>query len=349
MIKYIGSKRSLVPRILQVVDAIPDTRRVADLFTGSIRVAWALKQAGYEVIANDTASYSEVLARAYIEQDARDVNPAALSATLAHLDALPDVDGYFTETFCRRARYFQPHNGRRIDAIRRGIDDVAQSALEHATLLACLMEAADRIDSTTGVQMAYLKNWSVRSHRALRLKMPALLPGGGRALRLEAADAAEQIGAVDVCYLDPPYNQHSYYANYHLWETLVRGDAPEVYGIACKRADCRTTRSRFNSRVHGWSAFTDLLERVQARHVLLSFSDEGFHSLDAIVELLAARWGEVASLAFESRRYIGAKIGVYNLRGERVGAESHLRNTEHLFLAGPDAAGILGAAGEVAA
>lgn len=345
VIKYIGSKRSLVPRILQVVASIPATRRVADLFTGSIRVAWALKQAGYEVIANDTASYSEVLARAYVEQDARGVDLTALAAKLAHLEALPDTDGYFTETFCRRARYFQPHNGRRIDAIRAGIDRIADTPLEHATLLACLLEAADRIDSTTGVQMAYLKRWSVRSHRPLRLKMPMLLPGRGGALRLDAAAAAARMGPVDVCYVDPPYNQHSYYANYHLWETLVRGDQPEVYGIACKRADCRTTRSRFNSRVHGWSALTDLFARIQARHVLLSFSDEGFHDLADIVALLASRWGEVASLAFDSKRYIGAKIGVFNLRGERVGEESHLRNTEYLFLAGPDAEGILRRAG----
>ncbi len=51
-------------------------------------------------------------------------------------------------------------------------------------------------------------------------------------------------------YLDPPYNQHRYFTNYHVWETLVRGDEPEHYGIACKRLDARedSTRSVFNSK-----------------------------------------------------------------------------------------------------
>ena len=51
-------------------------------------------------------------------------------------------------------------------------------------------------------------------------------------------------------YLDPPYNQHRYFTNYHVWETLVRWDEPAHYGIACKRVDARddSTRSVFNSK-----------------------------------------------------------------------------------------------------
>ena len=43
-------------------------------------------------------------------------------------------------------------------------------------------------------------------------------------------------------------NQHSYRGNYHIWETLVRWDKPEVYGTACKRVDCRSYQSPFNSK-----------------------------------------------------------------------------------------------------
>ena len=53
----------------------------------------------------------------------------------------------------------------------------------------------------------------------------------------------------DLAYLDPPYNQHRYFTNYHVWETLVAWDAPEHYGVACKRIDARddTTKSRVQS------------------------------------------------------------------------------------------------------
>ena len=46
MIKYIGSKRLLVPRILSIVRRLPDVTRVVDLFSGTARVGHALKRSG---------------------------------------------------------------------------------------------------------------------------------------------------------------------------------------------------------------------------------------------------------------------------------------------------------------
>ena len=39
-------------------------------------------------------------------------------------------------------------------------------------LLTALLEAADRVDSTTGLQMAYLKAWAPRSYNPLELRLP---------------------------------------------------------------------------------------------------------------------------------------------------------------------------------
>lgn len=343
MIKYLGSKRRLVGRIVALVSGIPrgrDRLRVLDLFTGTTRVAQGLKAAGFDVTANDIATYSEVLATAYIAVDGDGGGMAELQPVLDHLNALPGRRGFFTRTFCEDARYFQPKNGMRIDAIRAGIDEVARDAAERAVLLTALLEAADRVDSTTGLQMAYLKQWAPRSHRDLRLRAPALLAGGGRAVREDALSFVGRDETFDVAYLDPPYNQHSYFSNYHVWETLVRDDAPDVYGVAMKRADCRTEKSAFNRRGQAWDAMRACVLGVRARHVLLSFSNEGFFTREAIRALLLERFAEVAVVPVPSRRYVGAQIGIHNRRGERVGQVSHLDNTELLFLAGPDAHGI---------
>lgn len=40
------------------------------------------------------------------------------------------------------------------------------------------------------------------------------------------------------------------------------------------------------------------------------------------------------TLAFDSKRYVGAQIGIYNPDGEKVGKVSHLRNLEYLVVAG---------------
>ena len=337
MIKYLGSKRRLVPHLVALVSALPGARTVLDLFTGTTRVAQGLKAAGFEVTANDIASYSAVMAHAYIATDARQVQRARLEALAADLEALPGVHGYVTRTFCEEARYFQPVNGMRIDAMRAGIDALDVTEEERAILMTALLLAADRVDSTTGLQMAYLKQWSARSAKPLTLRLPELLPGKGHALHLDARSCVHRPEAYDVAYLDPPYNQHSYYSNYHIWETLVRGDTPPAYGIARKREDCRTSKSAFNVRKEAWEAMRDVVLNVKARHVVLSFSNEGFFTDDAIRGLLAERFGEVAMVPVDSPRYVGARIGIHNLRGERVGKVSHLRNTEWIYVAGPEA------------
>lgn len=336
MIKYIGSKRRLVPTIVDVVSALPGVRRAWDPFTGTTRVAQGLKGAGLEVLASDLASYSEVLARCYVEADARDIDLVRIRTLLDELAALPGVDGYVTETFCRRARYFQPHNGRRIDAIRPAIDELAADPVEHAILLTSLLEAADRVDSTTGVQMAYLKGWSARSGNELELRTPQLLVGAGAARRGDAELLAREVRDADLVYLDPPYNQHSYHANYHVWETLVRADAPEAYGVACKRVDCRTTKSEFNSRPRAWAAFEQLVGSVDAPYLLVSLSDEGHLDTTRVRELLATR-GELGVMDIDHPRYVGARIGIHSPAGARVGTVGHVRNTEHLFLVGDGA------------
>lgn len=346
MIKYIGSKRTLVPRIVDLVRAVPGVRSVADPFTGTTRVAQGLKAAGFDVHVNDLATYAEVFGRCYIEADAAEIDTARIEAKLVRLAALPDVDGYVTQTFCRDARYFQEQNGRRIDAMRPAIDAIADDELEHAILLTSLIEAADRVDSTTGVQMAYLKRWSERSNRPLELRVPELLTGTGTASRMDANELASTLD-VDLVYLDPPYNQHSYFGNYHVWETIARGDAPETYGIANKRIDCREVKSAYNSKPRAADAFADLIARLSnVPHLLVSFNDEGYIP-PAVMEELLSSHGEVARVDIDFKRYVGATIGVHDKSGQRVGTPGRLRNVEHLYLAGPGARSVIESVGSV--
>ena len=339
MIKYIGSKRSIVPLIAGIVGRLPKVERVCDLFAGTTRVGQALKAQGHFVVSNDLATYSEVLGRTYIQADARDLDQARLRRLLAELQALPGTRAYFTKTFCEDARYFQPHNGMKIDAIRPAIDELDCTEVERAILLTSLILGADRVDSTTGLQMAYLKGWAARSFNMLELRLPDLLSGSGRVLRRDANGLARDLDDVDLVYIDPPYNQHSYYANYHIWETLVRNDRPESYGIANKRIDCRTTKSAYNSKPRMAAAFADLVQGIRAPYLLVSFSSEGFLGFEQITAILQER-GYVASVAVDFKRYVGAQIGIFNPQGEKVGKVSHLRNQEYLFLVGPSRAAV---------
>jgi len=81
----------------------------------------------------------------------------------------------------------------------------------------------------------------------------------------------------------------TYFTNYHVWETLVAWDAPEHYGVACKRADVRARSSAFNRRGAIAGAFAAVVARVRARRIVVSFNDEGYVSPDDMRALLAAR------------------------------------------------------------
>lgn len=329
MIKYIGSKRVLVPHIVRGVSAFPESRKVLDLFSGTSRVARGLKASGRFVIANDHLAYAWVLARCYVQTDA-DRWLGHAQKLIGELSKVSPKAGYFTKAFCEDARYFQPKNGARIDAIREEIATRDLPPELEAIALVSLMEAADRVDSTTGVQMAYLKQWAPRAFNDLELRVPAILSGEGLALQLEAVDAASQAEA-DVAYIDPPYNQHSYMGNYHVWETLVRWDEPETYGVANKRVHCKEYKSDFNSKRRIRESLRAVLDAVRCRHLLVSFNNEGHVDREEMVALLSDK-GHVGVVSVDFKRYVGAQIGIHNPDGRKVGRVSHLRNKEYLYV-----------------
>jgi adenine-specific DNA-methyltransferase len=336
VIKYLGSKRTLVP-VLGDMAVATGARTALDLFTGTTRVAQEFKRRGLEVTAADLASYSAVLSDCYVATDAADVDVAALDAEIARLAALPGHRGYVTRTFCENARFFQPRNGMRIDAIREEIERAHPPGSPlRPLLLTSLLIAADRVDSTTGIQMAFLKEWAPRAHAELALRRPDLLSGPGRTVRGDSMETVDRLEPVDLAYVDPPYNQHRYFSNYHVWETLVRWDEPEHYGVACKRVDARERHSVFNSRRTMPDALSDLLRRTRARVVVVSCNDEAWVDADDVdAWLRAAGHEEVAVLSFERKRYVGAQIGVHDHTGRRVGEVGRLHNLEHLVVAGP--------------
>jgi len=81
------------------------------------------------------------------------------------------------------------------------------------------------------------------------------------------------------------------------------------------------------------AALAEVVAAVDAEVVVVSYNDEAWIDRDDLVDLCRIR-GEVCLLAFDSKRYVGAQIGIHSPSGERVGKVSHLRNQEYLVVAG---------------
>ena len=157
--------------------------------------------------------------------------------------------------------------------------------------------------------------------------------GGVKVLGWDAAGTVEAVGPVDLAYLDPPYNQHRYETNYHVWETLVRGDEPDHYGVACKRVDSRDLdlKSVFNVKRSMPAALADLVARVRAEVVVVSCNDESWVAPEDLVAVV----GELADLV---------EIAVAD--HDRLGRAELLVGLE-LVLVGEHGEGVDGHAGHV--
>lgn len=346
MIKYLGSKRLLISKIVEIIKN-EEANTVIDLFSGTSRVGHALQNEGIKVISNDMNKYAYIIAQTYVQADPEDEEIKNLPKIIKDLNDIPPKQkpGWFTKTYCQNSRFFQEKNGMKIEAIREKIEEMHMHCcfgedsfdgsikinLIKAILLTSLMEAADRVDSTCGIQMAYLKDWSKRSYKDLELRIPKFSKGKGAAFLGNAKDLAKF--PVDLAYIDPPYNQHNYRGNYHIWETICLWDKPEVYGKAQKRVDVKTVKSGFNSKKQIFNEFKEVIDNLSAKKALISFNNEGYLSKNEIMDILSSKFNKIEVIEIEHPRYVGAKIGIHNNFGEKVGKISHVTNKELLFLA----------------
>ena len=122
--------------------------------TQAVLIAACVILAPVVLLTNST----EVLALAYVVAD-ETLDRGRLERIASQLARLDGREGYFTEAFCRRARYLQPANGMRVDAIRDAIDGYELSRVERGMLLTTLLLAADRaLVSRRGV--LFLEKWT---------------------------------------------------------------------------------------------------------------------------------------------------------------------------------------------
>ncbi len=354
-IKYAGSKRKLLPSILQLAQKVkPHT--VLDGFSGTTRVSQALAQSGQRVIANDLSVWSETFGKCYLlnEHSTEHYQPL-----IDHLNSLPGRDGWFTENYggepnrgCSVStdglkKPWQKHNTRRLDAIREEIDQLQLSDEERSVLLSSLILALDEVESTLGHFASYLNDWSPRSYNRLHLQVPRLLQ------RLEAhsvhrGDIFDLLPRVeaDVAYFDPPYGSNNekmppsrvrYAAYYHLWTTVCLNDRPSVFGKAKRRIDTSDTLAcspfeEFRRSTSGHFVAVEAIERllreVRAQHIILSYSSGGRATAEELNEVISSVGRVAEVLEIDYRKNVMAGMRWTN----QWVSEAESPNREFLFL-----------------
>ena len=337
LIPYIGNKRKLLPLIGEAVYRTGlGSGTFFDAFAGSGVVSRLAKARGFRVIANDWEPYCEIINRAYIEINSPPsfYRLGGLARAIAILNLIPGERGYIATHYCpeddmnydtsRERMFYTQSNGRRIDAIRERIEawreDGTIGELEEAVLLAPLVFQAAYCSNTSGVFKGFHNGWGGKTKTAwyrirsrLTLSPPVFLDNGltNLVLREDAAAIARETEC-DIAYLDPPYNQHQYGANYHLLNTVALWDKPAISrhisgngrrDKAAIRTDWRTSRrSAYCYRSSALDAFADLVSALRARFVLVSYSTDGIMPVEAVIDRLS-ECGELSVVLRQYKRY----------------------------------------------
>ena len=220
---------------------------------------------------------------------------------LRALECLPAAPGFVTEHYTpdgvvggeHGRMYFTAENASRIDTVRTRISDWGTDGLldrsQEQLLLATLIQAADRVANTTGVYASFVKSWQPNARKPLRLRpiRPTVPPteaaSACTAFRGRARELLRSAGPVDLLYLDPPYNERQYPGYYHLPELLAQGwdPPPELRGKTGLIPDDEL-RSDWCRRGRCEDALRQLLDAADAKHILLSYNDEGLLTPEAI-------------------------------------------------------------------
>jgi adenine-specific DNA-methyltransferase len=320
-----------------------------DPFCGSGAVSRLARYLGCAVWANDWEPYAQTVTGAYLENSPADLERlfAPFGGRRVLYDRLnscrepsrPYISLHYAPRETEHPRigeerlFYTAENARFIDAVRDEIDRLiapdttnTDAARVRRMLLASLVHQASVHANTSGVFKAYHRGFGglgrdslSRILRPMALSPPVLQDGPpGVASRM---DAYELVGgrSADICYLDPPYASHQYGSNYFMLNTIVLWDRPPVddsrdsqgrlLSKAGIRPDWTCTRSAFCSRRAAATAIGDLVNRIDARYLVVSYSSDGIVPLEELAEILSG-YGELRVRAIDYTTYRGGKQSI---------------------------------------
>lgn len=281
---YIGSKLTLLPFIENsIIESIGDisNKTFLDLFAGSGVVGNYFNGKVLSIIANDIEWYS------YIINSNSLINSTDYSSSISDLNNLNSYEGFIWKHYSPAGGrlYFTEENAKKIDAIRNEIFKRKIPFLYRAQALASLIESVDKVANTASVYGAYLKSFKKTALKPFILK-PIFFQNGNSNNTVYNTKAEEIIKEVssDIAYLDPPYNARQYGSNYHLLNTISSCRKFIPKGITGLPENYN--KSIFCSKKTVENAFFNLLNEIKAKHIFLSYNNEGLMSLFKIEEIM---------------------------------------------------------------
>lgn len=306
---YIGSKEKLNKWIFSIIlnDVNPTGLTFMDACAGSGSVSkYAAKYNFSKIISNDIMEFPSHIVRGAISLPNSKLEECINS--INKMNALPGKEGFFYKNYSEQSGrlYFSNDNAKKIDACRIFIEERVNNPYIKSYLLYCLLEAFSSVSNTTGVQAAFLKKLKERAQKNIVIQPQTSLYKYGLVktfnkdiLSLLTNKEFRDGYKEDILYIDPPYNERQYAPNYHLYETLVKYDNPEIYGKTGLR-NWKQEKSNFCSKKTCLSFTKEVIENTRAKYVYISYNSDGILSPNDILDTFHNR---VDIFSLNQKRY----------------------------------------------
>ena len=235
------------------------------------------------MVANDLELYSYIINRALISCN----YTPSLQQRIDELNELDGVEGIVYQNFspnqCCERMFFTPENAKLIDAMRQQLemwllsDDIDQK--ERDFLLGSLLVSLDKVSNTSCVYGAYLKQFKKSAQKKLTVVPIHTRTNNNESngATVGSAEVVAKMTKFDAVYLDPPYNQRQYAANYSPLNYIVRYDEHIV--LTGKTGLIKNyNKSGFCSKRKVKKSFEEIIENLNTRYIFLSYNNEGLLS-----------------------------------------------------------------------
>ena len=268
--RYIGNKYKLTDWIFSVINKeCKDSHSFADIFAGTGVVGAIASQYFSKILLNDFLYSNYVVYKAFFEKGSWSKKKIlALLNNYNHIQTERLKENYFSKNF--GGKYFSHSSAKIIGFIRQNIEEnkTHLTEKEYSILLASLLYSADKIANTVGHYDAYFKKPVLRDNFCMRLIYPSLI----KSLSIFKEDSNSLVKKIqaDIVYIDPPYNSRQYSRFYHILETLVKWNKPDLYGVALKpKPENMSDYCRESAKTR----FSELIKDINAKYIVVSYNN----------------------------------------------------------------------------
>lgn len=268
--RYIGSKTKLLDWIFDTIqEETYNVHSFCDIFAGTGVMANRAISLYDHVIINDFLYSNNIIYKAFFGVGEWDKEKLCDIITgYNSLDSSKLRANYFSKNY--GGKFFEMSEAKRIGYIRQDIEDRKNclTEKEYCILLTTLIYNIDKIANTLGHFEAYIQK--PIEHKPLYLKLIDAHSFPQVDIYREDSNQLARIIKADVVYIDPPYNSRQYSRFYHVYETLVKWDKPELFGVAMKPAP--ENMSDYCSG-RAAQAMRDLVTHLNTRYIAVSYNN----------------------------------------------------------------------------